>query len=94
MRDSDSTQRVTAAETRLLYQNVPTAIAVTVVISSLLVYAHWDLRPRAIVLGWFLFMVLVATARLVLAQRYQRAATRERENRRWNLGFVANSALL
>jgi signal transduction histidine kinase/ActR/RegA family two-component response regulator len=82
-----------AAETHLLYENLPTGVAVTVVIASLLTYAHWDLRPRVIVLTWLMFMLLVAGARLVNAQRYRGSASRDIESRRWNLLFVLGSAL-
>ena len=44
-------RQVRAAETRLLYENASTGIAVTVVIASLLAYAQWDVVPRFIVVG-------------------------------------------
>ena len=93
-RESDRRQRqVRAAETRLLYENANTGSAVTIVIASLLAYALWDLVPRAIVSAWLLFVVLVSTARFVLAYRYQQANPDDAENSRWNAAFVVGVAL-
>ena len=86
-------RRVLAAETRLLYENVSTSVAVTVIIASLLAYAHWDLRPRLIVVAWLIYMLLVAGGRFFVAQRYRSAPAPDVENQRWNLAFVVGCAL-
>jgi signal transduction histidine kinase/ActR/RegA family two-component response regulator len=94
LRDRDRRQRqVRAAETRLLYENANTGIAATIVISSLLAYALWDLVPRSIVLAWLVCVALVSAARFVIAHRYWRAEPADAENDRWNARFVVASGL-
>jgi signal transduction histidine kinase/ActR/RegA family two-component response regulator len=82
-----------AAETRLLYENASTGIAVTLGIASLLVYAVWDTVPRPSVIGWLLYMLAVSLARFVIAQRYWRAAASDLDNRRWTTAFVVGTGL-
>jgi len=84
---------VHAAETHLLYQNVPTSVAVTVIIAALLAYAHWNLGSRLIVVTWLIYMLLVAVGRSVLWTRYRNAPAPEVENRQWNRAFVIGTAL-
>ena len=85
--------QVHAAETRLLYENIPTSIAVTVIIATLLAYAHWNLRSRLIVIAWLAFMLLVAAGRFLLARRYRRAAAPDADSQQWNQAFVLGGAL-
>jgi signal transduction histidine kinase len=86
-------RQVHAAETRLLYENASTGIAVSIVIALLLAYAQWDAAPRVIVLAWLLYMLLAAAARYLLVQRYWRASPSAIENGRWNAAFVIGTAL-
>jgi signal transduction histidine kinase/AmiR/NasT family two-component response regulator len=86
-------RQVCAAETRLLYENGTTGIAVTMVIASLLAYAQWDVVPRFTVSAWLLYVLLVTAARFVLMRRYWRAAPSDIENGRWNAAFVVGAAL-
>jgi signal transduction histidine kinase/ActR/RegA family two-component response regulator len=93
-RGRDARQRqVHAAETRLLYENATTGITVTIVIASVLAYAHWDLGPRVGISAWLAYTLLVAIARFVIVQRYWRAAPTDAENGRWNAAFVAGAGL-
>jgi signal transduction histidine kinase len=92
MATGDHDQQVRAAETRLLYDNAHTGTIVTVVIASLLAYAHWDSIPRAVVLAWLLYMLGVAAARSLLVRLYRQASPGE-EVGRWNQLFVAGAAL-
>ena len=92
MATGDHDQQVRAAETRLLYDNAHTGTIVTVVIASLLAYAHWDSIPRAAVLAWLLYMLGVAAARSLLVRLYRQASPGE-EVGRWNQLFVAGAAL-
>ena len=86
-------QQVRAAETRLLYENATTAIAVTIVIASVLAYAHWDLAPHVIVAAWLVYMLLVSAARFVVVHRYWRAPMTDIESGRWNAAFVVGVAM-
>ncbi len=86
-------QQVRAAETRLLYENVTTGTAVTIVIASVLAYAHWDLGPHVIVSAWLIYMLFVSGARVVIARQYWRASASEAANGRWNAAFVVGVAM-
>ena len=85
--------QVHAAETRLLYENATTGIAVTLVIASVVAYALWDLGPNVIVSAWFIFMLLVSAARFVVVRRYWRASASDVESGRWNAAFVVGVAM-
>ena len=88
----DHEQQVRAAETRLLYDNAHTGTIVSVVIASVLAYAHWGTIAHAVVLAWLLYMLVIAGGRSLLALRYRRAS-QEGEAARWNRLFVAGAAL-
>ena len=91
--DDQRTQQVRAAETRLLYENFTTGTAVTIVIASVVAYAHWDLGPRLIVSAWLLYMLFVSAARFVVTHRYWRASASDIENGRWNTAIVVCVAM-
>jgi signal transduction histidine kinase/ActR/RegA family two-component response regulator len=89
----DHLPRVRAAETRLLYENADTGVAITVVIAVLLAYAHRDLVAPAVVMAWLVYMLVVSIARFALARRYWRTKSVDEMNQRWNSAFVAGTAL-
>ncbi len=93
VRDRRRQSQVRAAETRLLYENANTGTAVTVIIATVLAYAQWDVIPRAIVVAWLLFVLLVAAARWVLVRLYWRASPGDVEHGRWNSAFVIGTGL-
>ena len=81
-------RQVHAAETRLLYENATTGIAVTIVIASVVAYAHWYPGPHFIVSAWLIYMLLVSAARFVVVRRYWGASASDIENNRWRAAFV------
>ena len=87
------TRQVRPAETRLLYENATTGIVVTLVIASVLAYAHWSLAPQVIVAGWLVYMLLVSALRFGVVHRYWRAPAADVESGRWNAAFVVGAAL-
>ena len=91
--DDQRTQQVRAAETRLLYENFTTGTAVTILIASVLAYAHWDLGPRFIVSGWLVYMLFVSAARFVVSYRYWHASPSDIEHGRWNTAVVVCVAM-
>jgi signal transduction histidine kinase/CheY-like chemotaxis protein len=91
--DHQRQAQVRAAETRLLYENANTGTVVSIVIASLLAYAHWDLVPWAAVLAWLVYALLVSSARLVLVYLYRQASPRDDEIGRWNAAFVVGAAM-
>jgi len=89
----DPEPQTRAVETRLLYENANTGVAITVIISTLLVYAHWDVVSHAVIVPWLLFMLVVSLGRYALAQRYWRAPSARIANGKWNTAFVVGTAL-
>jgi len=87
--DRQRQSQVQAAETRLLYENANTGTVVSIVIATLLAYAHWDLRPRVAILTWLVYALLVSAARLVLVNLYRRAPPADATIGRWTAAFVA-----
>jgi hypothetical protein len=86
--------QVHAAETRLLYENACTGIVATIVIATILAYAQLDVRPRAVVVAWLLFVLLVSGARYALVRRYWRAAPDDDDShRRWRVAFAIGAAM-
>src|SRR5215203_2648703 len=64
-----SEPQVRVAETRLLYENANTGVAITLVIAALLAYVQWD-GSRVVVVAWLVYMTVVSVARFALARRY------------------------
>jgi hypothetical protein len=91
---ADPRQRqVHAAETRLLYENACTGIVATIVIAAILAYAQSDVRPRAVVVAWLLFVLLVSGARYALVRRYWRAAPDDVDSHQWRVAFAIGAAM-
>jgi diguanylate cyclase (GGDEF)-like protein/PAS domain S-box-containing protein len=82
-RDEAFESRVLAEQTRQLYAAVPVIVALTVVVSVLLVAIHWPLRPHAALLGWLALYSTVAVIRLELWRRYRHARPGIADAGRW-----------
>jgi signal transduction histidine kinase/ActR/RegA family two-component response regulator len=89
----DPQPQVRAVETRLLYENANTGVAITVIIATVLAYSYWGVVSHAVVLTWLLYMLAVSFGRFALGQRYWRAASTGIMNGKWNTAFVAGTAL-
>ena len=85
-------EHLRAEETRLLYQNAGTSTIATILIASLFASAQWPFTPPLDVATWFLYVLLVAVARFILARRYWRVLPVDAESRPWNLAFVVGTA--
>jgi signal transduction histidine kinase/CheY-like chemotaxis protein len=84
---------VRSAELRLLYENVATGVAATLVIAATLAVALWPSVSPGLVSWWLGYTVLVAAARAVLAHRYWRRPPGAEGRRLWHVGFVAGTTL-
>jgi hypothetical protein len=73
----DHRRSVLTAQTRLLYENANTGVAITAVIAALLAYAQWPVVRPAVIVPWLAYMLVVSLARFVLARRYWRASPPE-----------------
>jgi signal transduction histidine kinase/ActR/RegA family two-component response regulator len=86
-------EQLSAAETRLLFENAGTGTVATILIASLLAYAQWHVTRPLVVATWFLYTLLVSAARFMLARRYWRVSPSVAESRRWNAAFVVGAGL-
>src|SRR5580700_781572 len=91
-RDSRKRQ-IRAAQVGMLYGSVNVGVVVTLVAATVLGRLQWAVIPHAIVLGWWLCMLLVAVARFTLGRRYWRVARLSRESRRWDITFILGAGL-
>ena len=89
----DHRPQVQAAETRLLYENANTGVAITVVIATLLAYAQWDVVPPASSWRGLSTCSSFPSRGSYLAQRYWRTWPTEAATSRWNAAFVVGTAL-
>ncbi|MGA7236954.1 MAG: ATP-binding protein [Bryobacteraceae bacterium] len=86
-------EKILAAQVRLLYANRDIAAAVTVAATATLGRLQWNVASGPVVLGWCVYMVLVAIVRIVLAARYARASPEDLNSRRWGAAFAIGAAL-
>jgi signal transduction histidine kinase/ActR/RegA family two-component response regulator len=91
-RDSRRLQ-ILAAQIRLLYGNSNLGIAVTLVATAVLGRLQWKVVPHSIVLGWFLFMLLISVARFVLGRRFWRTRPSDLQTARWGTAFATGAGL-
>jgi signal transduction histidine kinase/ActR/RegA family two-component response regulator len=84
---------VRAAQTRLLYENANTGIAVTLVVAPLLAYFQWNGVRHPLVMLWLAGMLLISGARSMLVRRYWRASPNADEEERWSALFAVGAAL-
>ena len=84
-------QEILSAQVRLLYSNVNTGVAVTILASSILARLQWGTVPNFVVLGWWLYMLLVSVSRYALARRYRYASPGYTEIRKWRAAFASRA---
>ena len=87
------TQEILSGQVRLLYANANVAVAITVFAATILAYLEWRAVPKRVVVGWWLYMLLVSAGRGALALGYRRAAPGDREGGQWRAWFTAGAGL-
>src|SRR5215472_15626557 len=86
-------QEIQSAQIRLLYANANIGVGVTILAATTLALLQWGLVPNFLVLGWWLYMILISVSRGVLAQRYWRTSTEYMEVSRWRNAFTVGAGL-
>jgi signal transduction histidine kinase/ActR/RegA family two-component response regulator len=86
-------RNVRAGQTRLLYENVHTGIAVTIVAAPVLAYFQSSVIHYPIVLGWLMYMLLVAGVRFIISRRYWRASLSSTPTSEWLVAFAVGAGL-
>ena len=90
----DSRRRdILSAQMKLLFGNSNIGFAVTVLAATTLALLQWRTVPHYFVLGWWLYITLVAVARSALARAYRRASTASTELGHWRAAFVIGASL-
>ena len=82
-----------SAQTRLLFQNSAIGVGATILAATTLVILQWGFVPRHLVVGWWLYMMLITVSRDALARRYKRASPEDTEVSAWRAAFVVGTAL-
>jgi signal transduction histidine kinase/ActR/RegA family two-component response regulator len=86
------TRQILAAQVALLYRNASVAVVVTLVATFILAHLQWDLIAHPVILGWCLYMVVIAAGRYVLARRYLGSPARG-DTGRWQAAFAVGAGL-
>src|SRR5579872_5351815 len=84
---------ILAAQVRLLYSNANVGLIVTLLATIILGRLEWGIVRGSLVLGWSLYMVVVALSRYVLARLYQRESPECTEVARWRSAFTVGAGL-
>ncbi|MBU2641163.1 MAG: EAL domain-containing protein [Gammaproteobacteria bacterium] len=70
-------------QVRLLYASLPVSLVITIISASILAIMQADILEQVPVIGWLLAILLVTTARAVLAFSYRRAAPDGAQSKIW-----------
>ena len=88
------TQQTLSAQVKLLYASANVSFGVTLIAATLLAYLEWRTVSHSVVLAWWIYTVVVAAARYVLALRYRLASEESRSAiGKWRALFTAGAAL-
>jgi len=90
---ADLQARLVAEEVRFVYQQLPSSLYASLAIVAILVIALWAHVSRPLLVSWAGAYVLITTWRLVLHNRYIRAAPAPEEAYRWCNRFMSGAAL-
>jgi signal transduction histidine kinase len=82
-----------AEQVRLLYRNAPFGLIATLINSVVLVFILRSVVPHRILTTWFVCILLISTARLVLLARFRRVQPEASDIGRWGTWFVIGLAL-
>ncbi|HEX8988128.1 MAG TPA: ATP-binding protein [Rhodocyclaceae bacterium] len=85
---------IQARQTELLYRNVGVSQAVNVAVSSLVAYLGYISRPGPVILAWWLAVLALSAARLLLARRYSAARPPADQAALWCSRYIAMTAAM
>jgi signal transduction histidine kinase/ActR/RegA family two-component response regulator len=73
MVQDSSKEQILSAQLRLLYANANLGVGVTILAATILGGLQWGIIATPVVIGWWLYMILVSLVRYIIARRYGRA---------------------
>src|SRR3954471_12483049 len=86
-------QEILLAQVRLLCANLSVGVGVTIIAGALLGYLQWKLISHPVVVGWWVYVALVAALRYALARRFYDASPDGRHTVRWAALFAVGAGL-
>jgi signal transduction histidine kinase/CheY-like chemotaxis protein len=93
----DHRQEIRAAQIRLLFEQLPSALFATVINAVILTAILWSAVSRALLIGWLVPILLVSLLRHAHRRAYFRRGPSDTESPRWSrqylYGVAANGAL-
>jgi signal transduction histidine kinase/CheY-like chemotaxis protein len=82
-----------AEQIRLLYANANVGVGVNAIAATILVYLLLRSAPQGLIVGWWLYMLVVSAARFELARRYFRGPSATRSAGVWGAAFTTGAGL-
>jgi signal transduction histidine kinase/ActR/RegA family two-component response regulator len=86
--------QILRAQIHLLYANAGLAVLVSILGSSILARLQSGIVSSSVVIGWWLYMVLVSVSRYVLAHRFRRASPQGPLINRWGAAYALFAGLV
>ena len=86
-------QEILLEQVRLLFANSTTSLGITLLAATTLAVLQWGIIQHQLIVGWWLYMMLVAAWRRVLARRFKQVAPADTEIGGWRAAFVAGVTL-
>ena len=80
-------------QVKLLYQQAPKALIVTLIVATALVYVYWDYVVREWLAGWLAAIYLLTSIRFLLIRSYFRIKPPMTDSARWGRWFMIGVAL-
>lgn len=80
-------------QVKLLYQQAPRALIVTLIIAVTLVYVYWNYVAKEWLLSWLTAIVLLTSVRFLLVRSYFRIKPPMVDSARWGRWFMIGVAL-
>ena len=77
-----------AEQVKLLYQQAPKALVVTLITSAALAFIFWNHVAKAWLLGWLVAIYLLTFVRFLLVKSYFRKEPSTTESARWGRQFL------
>ncbi len=91
--DRESTaEQLLSAQLRLLYTNANLGGLVNVLAATILGGLQWSLIPRSVVIGWWLYIIVVSVVRFVSHRRYWQAPAQPANLIKWRNSFTIGVA--
>lgn len=93
MVQDSSKEQILSAQLRLLYANADLGVGVSILAATVLAGLQWRVISRPVVIGWWLYMMLVSVVRFAIARRYRNAGSVPNALGRQRIAFTAGVAL-